>query len=132
MNDKMLIEKFTHCFDRQNFYGDDDEESFLMENSTDRSCLELVYASLPTRLPVLYEKLVLSYRWAGRALVGDWLLLANPPGSNLDVYWQKCLAIQRLQIVAGSMVTCSLGLAPPMIRFALIQVCKESAIHLLC
>jgi hypothetical protein len=41
-----------------------------------------LYAILPARFPSLYERLVLSYRWAEVDL-GLFRLLANPPGPNL-------------------------------------------------
>jgi hypothetical protein len=50
---------------------------------TDRSELEPIYARLPARFPPLYERLVLSYRWAEVDL-GSFRLLANPPGSDLN------------------------------------------------
>jgi hypothetical protein len=51
--------------------------------STDRSELDAIYAKLPARLPHLYERLVLSYRWAEVEL-GFFTLLANPPGATLS------------------------------------------------
>ena len=45
--------------------------------------LELLYANLPARFPPLYEKLVLSYRWAEVDL-GSFRLLPNPPGPDLS------------------------------------------------
>jgi hypothetical protein len=50
--------------------------------STEPSSLEALYANLPARFPPLYERLVLSYRWAEIDL-GLFRLLANPPGPNL-------------------------------------------------
>ena len=50
--------------------------------STEPSSLESLYANLPARFPPLYERLVLTYRWAEidlRLL----RLLPNPPGPNL-------------------------------------------------
>lgn len=51
--------------------------------STDASALEPLYARLGARFPPLYEKLVVSYRWAEVEL-DRFALLANPPGPNLD------------------------------------------------
>ena len=51
--------------------------------ATEQSALDELYASLPARFPPLYERLVLSYRWAEVDL-GPFRLLANPPGPNLD------------------------------------------------
>lgn len=66
--------------------GDFDEYGFKqwrpVRVSTEHSCLEALYAKLPARFPPLYERLVLSYRWAEIDL-GLFRLLANPPGSSL-------------------------------------------------
>ena len=50
---------------------------------TDFSLLEPVYTKLPGRFPPLYERLVLSYRWAEVDLE-SYSLLANPPGPDLS------------------------------------------------
>lgn len=50
---------------------------------TDKSALEPIYAQLPGRFPWLYEKLVLSYRWANVDL-SLYTLLANPLGPDLS------------------------------------------------
>ncbi|MGZ4878296.1 MAG: hypothetical protein ACXVIO_08945 [Candidatus Angelobacter sp.] len=49
---------------------------------TPPSQLQEVYAELPARFPRLFERLVLSYRWAEVDL-GTYRLLANPPGPTL-------------------------------------------------
>jgi hypothetical protein len=50
---------------------------------TERSCLEPLYAKLPCRFPPLFERLVLTYRWA-EVEVGSCMLLANPLGPDLS------------------------------------------------
>ena len=50
---------------------------------TEFSSLEPIYARLPARFPPLFERLVLSYRWAEVDL-RFYRLLANPPGCLLD------------------------------------------------
>jgi hypothetical protein len=45
--------------------------------------LEPIYARLPARFPPLYQRLVLSYRWADIDLQ-SYRLFANPPGPNLS------------------------------------------------
>jgi hypothetical protein len=50
--------------------------------STPESCLEEIYRRLPAKFPPLFEKLVLSYRWAEVDL-HSYRLLANPPGPGL-------------------------------------------------
>jgi hypothetical protein len=54
-----------------------------VRQATDRASLESLYATLPFRLPPLYEQLILSYRWAEVDLNG-YRLLANPPGEDLS------------------------------------------------
>lgn len=51
--------------------------------TTDASMLDQLYAKLPARFPPLYERLVLSYRWAEVDL-GAYRLLANPRGPDLS------------------------------------------------
>jgi hypothetical protein len=51
--------------------------------TTASSWLEPLYAELPARFPKLFERLVLTYRWAEVDL-GTWRLLANPPGPDLS------------------------------------------------
>src|SRR5262245_8732333 len=55
---------------------------------TEASALEPLYAELPAHFPPLYEKLVLSYRWAEVDL-GSYALVANPPGSSLSALLTK-------------------------------------------
>lgn len=50
---------------------------------TENRCLEPLYGKLPGRFPPLYERLVLTYRWADVDL-GRYTLLANPPGPDLS------------------------------------------------
>jgi hypothetical protein len=50
---------------------------------TPPAALDSLYKVLPARLPRLYERLVLSYRWAAVDLQ-RYSLLANPPGPDLS------------------------------------------------
>jgi hypothetical protein len=50
--------------------------------NTEVSALEPIYSKLPARFPRLFERLVLSYRWAEVDLQ-SYRLLANPPGPGL-------------------------------------------------
>jgi hypothetical protein len=50
--------------------------------ATEAASLEPLYSQLPARFPHLYERLVLSYRWADVDLK-SFTLLANPPGPGL-------------------------------------------------
>ena len=52
---------------------------------TPPECLEPLYSKLPARLPPLFERLVLSYRWAEVDLQ-LFTLLANPPGPDLKTF----------------------------------------------
>ena len=47
------------------------------------SLLEPLYARLPARLPPLFERLLLTFRWAEVDLQ-TYTLMANPPGSDLE------------------------------------------------
>ncbi len=44
--------------------------------------LEGIYSKLAARFPPIFERLVLSYRWAEVDLT-DYRLIANPPGTDL-------------------------------------------------
>jgi hypothetical protein len=66
---------------------------------TEDSSLEPLYSKLPAKFPRLFERLVLSYRWAEVEL-DRYRLLANPPGPDLtgllqqmskDSYMWDCL-----------------------------------------
>jgi len=46
------------------------------------SMLDAIYSRVPARFPPLYERLVLTYRWA-QVHLPHYTLLANPPGSDL-------------------------------------------------
>jgi hypothetical protein len=52
------------------------------KTQSDPELLDPLYARLPARFPPLYEKLVLSYRWA-QVYLPSFSLLANPPGPDL-------------------------------------------------
>jgi len=54
-----------------------------MKLETEHSFLEPIYAALPARFPPLYEKLVLSYRWA-EVHLDSHTLFPNPPGPDLS------------------------------------------------
>lgn len=54
-----------------------------IEVHTELSMLDPIYAKIPARFPVLYERLVLSFRWAEVDLQ-TYSLHANPPGPDLS------------------------------------------------
>jgi hypothetical protein len=62
---------------------------------TDLTALDPVYAKLPARFPPLYERLVLSYRWADVDLQ-RFTLPANPPGDELSGLPQKIMKAKGL------------------------------------
>ena len=51
---------------------------------TDPALLDPLYAKLSGRFPALYERLVLTYRWA-QVDLGSFRLLPNPPGEDLRI-----------------------------------------------
>ena len=55
---------------------------------TEFSSFEPIYSLLPARFPPLFERLVLSYRWAEVDLQ-SYRLLANPPGHGLGALLQQ-------------------------------------------
>ena len=100
-NDSELIDAFVATFEKlddlwtsyeldpiawQLAFGNLDEYGFKqwrpIRVSTAQSSLEALYANLPARFPPLYERLLLSYRWAEIDL-GLFRLLPKPPGPNL-------------------------------------------------
>lgn len=56
--------------------------------ATARELLDPVYDKLPARFPPLFERLVLSYRWAEVDLQ-LYTLLANPPGPDLSRFFEQ-------------------------------------------
>jgi hypothetical protein len=54
---------------------------------TDPAALAPVYAVLPAKFPPLYERLLLTYRWADVDLQ-TLTLMANPPGGDLSAFFQ--------------------------------------------
>lgn len=106
-NQELLLEQFVAAFDKlddmrasgewspvawQLAVGDADELGWKqwrpIRVATDRSLLEPLYAKLPGRFPPLYEKLVLSYRWAEVDLM-SYRLIANPPGPDLNGLFEE-------------------------------------------
>ncbi len=57
-------------------------------SETDASSLEMVYANLPARFPSLFERMLLTYRWAEVDL-GTYKLLPNPPGPDLKGFLRE-------------------------------------------
>jgi hypothetical protein len=55
---------------------------------TARESIDPLYDKLPARFPPLFERLVLSYRWAQIDLQ-LFTLLANPPGADLSRFFEQ-------------------------------------------
>ena len=107
MNDEELLEKYVATFPRLDemvvdlvwfppagglVVGDSDLDDFKhwkpLKVETAPTQLEEVYAELPARFPRLFERMVLSYRWAEVDL-GTYTLLANPPGPDLNEFFRQ-------------------------------------------
>lgn len=105
--DETLLKKFVASFEKfddmlaidpsdavewQLATGDPDQYGWKRwrpaEIGTNPSFLAPIYAHLPARFPPLYEKLVLSYRWAEVDL-GSYRLRANGPGPDLGGLWKE-------------------------------------------
>src|SRR5215469_2754186 len=84
--DEMLADELLHPVAWQLASGDCDHQGFKRwrpaKLETEPSLLKKVYGQLPAPFPPLFERMVLSYRWAEVDLF-SYRLLANPPGPNL-------------------------------------------------
>jgi hypothetical protein len=54
-----------------------------IEAITDAASLEPIYAKVPARFPRLFERMLLSYRWA-EVHLPSFTLFGNPPGTDLS------------------------------------------------
>jgi len=81
--DKILLSDFVALFtvEEYDIYGEKNWQPFACP--TRASSLSALYALLPGSFPLLYEHLVLCYRWP-QADLPTCTLLANPAGSGLD------------------------------------------------
>ncbi len=80
-------------------------------SETDASSLEMLYTKLPARFPPLFERLLLTYRWAEVDLE-TYRLLPNPPGPDLEGFlgqmtrdkglWDALIAAGFLQFGRGA------------------------------
>lgn len=59
------------------------QNDFLWTFQSSAEDLAAFYNKIPFRFPVLYEELLLNFRWA-QAEISDILLLANVPSANFD------------------------------------------------
>jgi hypothetical protein len=106
MTDELLLERFIASFEKMDelIAWDDDPiaQELAVGNpnqlgfrhwrpvpvNTPAYLLDPLYAKLPARLPKLYERLVLSYRWA-EVHLKTFTILANPPGRDLSGLLQQ-------------------------------------------
>jgi hypothetical protein len=107
MNDEELLEKYVATFPVFDEMVADEfslptalqfavEETDLYDRKlwkpvrveTPVSQLDELYAELPARFPRLFERMVLSYRWAEVDL-GAYRLLANPAGHDFNGFFQQ-------------------------------------------
>jgi len=107
MDDEELLEKYVATFSSLDemvvdiawfpaaatlVVDDDDAGDFKywkpLKGETSPTHLEEVYAKLPARFPKLFERMVLSYRWAEVDL-GTYTLLANPPGPHSNGLFEQ-------------------------------------------
>jgi hypothetical protein len=65
------------------------------KSETDISALESIYNKLPARFPPLFERLLLTYRWAEVDLQA-YRLLPNPLCDDLDGFFQQMTGDKRL------------------------------------
>jgi hypothetical protein len=105
-NDEELIDEYVAAFEKLDDCtiwwadpitwvfgtGDRDDDGYErwrpLRFSTDGTDLDQLYEALPARLPPLYERLILSYRWAEVDLE-DYTLLANPFEPGLRALLQQ-------------------------------------------
>jgi len=84
--DEMIVYE-TDPIAQQLAVGDPDEHGFRRwrpyEVIAEPLMLEGIYSKLAARFPPIFERLVLSYRWAEVDLT-DYRLIANPPGTDLS------------------------------------------------
>ena len=90
--DEMLADEFSPPAAIQLAVGsvDQDDERLWkpIRVDTPESHLQEVYAELPGKFPRLFERLLLSYRWAEVDL-DIYRLVANPPGHDLNGFFQQ-------------------------------------------
>jgi hypothetical protein len=92
--DEMVVDEFSMPPAEQLMSGREDEYGRRLWKpitfETPKPFLDAIYAELPNqfRFPRLFEQLLLSYRWAEVDL-GTYRLLANPPGDDLNGFFQK-------------------------------------------
>ena len=106
-HERSLVDRFVASFEKlddmcafetdpvaQTLTADDSDPQYgfkkwrPMHVETSPEYLEPIYSKLPARFPRIFERLVLSYRWADVDL-RLFTLLANPPGPDLSGWLAK-------------------------------------------
>lgn len=87
-DDTRLLAAFTAVFSREECLAYGCHPKYPVPLRTSRDALVDLYAALPTRLPPLYEQLLLSYRWP-EADLGRFRLTANPLGPGLTGFLEE-------------------------------------------
>ena len=75
----------TLAVGQTNDYGDVGWKPIRTEPQT--PLMESIYSRLPAKFPPLFERLLLTFRWADVSL-GSYTLMANPPGPDLEGYFR--------------------------------------------
>lgn len=65
------------------------------KTETELALLEFLHSKLPARFPPLFERLLLTYRWA-EAHLDRYTLMANPPGPSLEGFSRQISGDQGL------------------------------------
>jgi hypothetical protein len=93
MNETEVLDRLVSCFESNSHHTS--ESSNVVVQKTNVAALQEIYSILPAKFPILYEQLVLSYRW-DRSNVGLLILLANPVGPDLRGLQNEFLADKSL------------------------------------
>jgi hypothetical protein len=80
--DATLVERFGPLLQGHELCEDGGPQEKVRRVETPEAVLETLYAELPARLPPLYERLILTFRWPDVEL-GRFGLVANPAGPDL-------------------------------------------------
>ena len=87
-SDAQLLEQFVKCFDKS-------EDGEVVPLHTDLSLLAPVYAKLPARFPLLFEQLLMNYRWP-EVHLKRFRLLPNLSGPWFDGFARELFQDQGL------------------------------------
>lgn len=77
-----ILDRFVDCF-IDDFTGPEFDGPLVIRQHTEPVALDGIYSRIPIKFPLLYENLILRYRWHG-ADFDLMRLLLNPPGQDLS------------------------------------------------